>query len=142
MATIKLKKILDTAKTPTYGTKSSACFDIYAASDANIYPGDCVAVRTGLIFDIPEGYELLIRPRSGISMKTKLRIPNSPGTVDSDYKQEVRILLENISKMDLFKIKAGDRIAQGTLKAVEKVEFKEVDEVEDTGRGGFGSTGV
>lgn len=142
MAHIKLKKVLDTAKTPTYGTEGSACFDIYAASDAKIYPGQCVAVRTGLIFDIPEGYELLIRPRSGISMKTKLRIPNSPGTVDSDYKSEVRILMENIDNLHLFNVKTGDRIAQGTLKKVEQVTFEQVDEVVATGRGGFGSTGV
>ncbi len=94
---------------------------------------------------IPEGYELQIRPRSGLSGKSKIRVANSPGTIDSDYTGEILIIVDNISQnqADSFRINEGDRIAQGVLKQVERAEFEVVGELDDTdrGSGGFGSTG-
>lgn len=140
---MKIQKTLTEATVPKYATKGAACFDIFSAVDVEVYPGETRLVRTGLIFDIPDGHELQIRPRSGLSSKTELRIPNSPGTIDSDYKQEVYIPLYNCGKHDKYKIKKGDRIAQGLVQKVEKTTFEVVEKINDeSGRGGFGSTGV
>jgi len=139
---MKIQKTLDNAKIPTYGSEGAACFDIYSAVDVEVYPNETKLIRTGLIFDIPDGHEMQIRPRSGLSAKTELRIANSPGTIDSDYKKEVYIAIYNCAKHDKYKIKAGDRIAQGLVQKVNKTTFELVENITDTGRGGFGSTGV
>jgi dUTP pyrophosphatase len=140
---MKIQKTLQTAKIPTYGSTGAACFDIYSAVDVEVYPGETKLVRTGLIFDIPTGHEMQIRPRSGLSAKTELRIANAPGTIDSDYKKEVYIAIYNCGKHDKYKIKSGDRIAQGLVQKVEKTTFEVVEKIDDkSGRGGFGSTGV
>ena len=96
-----------------------------------------------LAFEIPDGYELQVRPRSGLSAKTKLRVSNSPGTIDSDYRGEVCIILDNISSEESYTINKGERIAQGIISKVEKITFEEVEELSETERGeaGFGSTG-
>jgi dUTP pyrophosphatase len=107
-----------------------------------IYPGGRALIGTGLRFIIPEGYELQVRPRSGLALKHGVTVVNSPGTVDSDYRQEVGVILINHGQ-SAFHVRQGDRIAQAVLKPVQQAELVEVDEVEDdTGRGGFGSTGI
>lgn len=137
---LPIKRIHDSAIIPQYQSLSAAGFDLHAVDNYVIMPNETVLISTGLIFDIPVGYELQIRPRSGLSAKTKLRVANSPGTIDSDYKQEVKIIIENIGSLVSI-IDKGDRVAQAVLAPVTRAEIVEVDEIEDTGRGGLGSTG-
>lgn len=142
---LKIKKTENRARIPHYQTKGSAGFDLHSIDTVSVAAGSTVKVRTGLAFEIPEGYELQIRPRSGMSAKTKVRISNSPGTVDSDFTGEVMIIVDNISQnqADSYRIQEGDRIAQAVLQKVEQAEFELVDKLSDTqrGSGGFGSTG-
>lgn len=142
---LKIKKLESRAKIPYYQTKGAAGFDLHSIDTVSIQAGSTMLVRTGLAFEIPEGYELQIRPRSGMSAKTKVRISNSPGTIDSDYRGEVKIIVDNISQnqADSYRIQEGDRIAQAILQKVEQAEFEQVDELSNTkrGSGGFGSSG-
>lgn len=142
---LKIKKTSDRARVPFYATKGSAGFDLHAIDTMTVPAGGTVKVRTGLAFEIPEGYELQIRPRSGMSAKTKVRISNSPGTLDSDFRGEVLIIVDNISQnqADSYRIQEGDRIAQAVLQKVEQADFELVEELSETqrGSGGFGSTG-
>lgn len=142
---VRIKKLHEDAVIPTYGSKGAAGFDFYAIEDMAICVGDTVLIRTGLSFAIPEGYELQVRPRSGMSLKTKLRVANSPGTVDSDYRGEVCVIAEKISGGDTgpILIQKGDRIAQGVLNQVPQAEFEVVEVLDYTerGEGGFGSSG-
>ncbi len=142
---IKIKKTESRAQIPFYATKGSAGFDIHSIDSLTVAAGSTMKIRTGLSFEIPEGYELQIRPRSGMSAKTKIRISNSPGTIDHDYRGEVMIIVDNISQnqADSYRINEGDRIAQAVLKKVERAEFEIVEKLSSTNRGsnGFGSTG-
>lgn len=145
---VKIKKQNKKILTPKYQTKGASGFDFHAMQDVRIAPGETKLVPTGLAFAIPEGYELQVRPRSGTSYKTKLRIANSPGTVDSDYRGFVQIIMENIAANDAITnepiiIKAGDRIAQGVICPIIQCDFEDVDELgtSERGSGGFGSTG-
>ena len=108
-----------------------------------IFPGQIALIPTGFTTAIPEGYEAQIRPRSGLAIKHGITVVNSPGTIDSDYRGEVKVALINISK-EPYVIFRGDRIAQMVISKVETVAVIEVDELDDTerGDGGFGSTGV
>jgi dUTP pyrophosphatase len=145
---VNIKILHPDAIIPKYQTSGSAGFDIHAIQHTEIYPGETKVLKTGLSFEIPEGYELQIVPRSGISAKTKLRISNSPGTIDSDFRGEVGIIVDNIDfrsdKKIPYIIKIGDRIAQGKITPVVQATFIEVDNLEETERGkeGFGSTGI
>jgi dUTP pyrophosphatase len=143
MIRVSFKKLSPDAVTPTYQTKGAAGFDFHAIEDMEIEPRKTVLVRTGLSVQIPEGFELQVRPRSGMSLKTKIRVANSPGTIDSDYRGEICIIMENIGMLSSFpyEIKKGDRIAQGVICPVYQATFIE-DELSDTerGEGGFGST--
>ena len=142
--TIKFKKLHEDAIIPQYQTKGSAGFDFHALNDGCVFgsPDRRVIVGTGLAIEIPEGYELDIRPRSGLAFKNSITVLNSPGTIDSDYRGEVKILLINHGEED-FVFKKGDRIAQGVILKVEQIPFEVVDELSDTtrGEGGMGSTG-
>lgn len=140
---IKVKKLHPDAVIPKYQTDGSAGFDLHAVEDVVIGTDGTELVRTGLAFEIPQGYEMQIRPRSGLSLKTKLRIANAPGTIDSDYRGEVGIVVDNTTVVPHL-IRKGDRIAQGVIQAVSRAAFQEVDKLTDTqrGDGGFGSTGV
>lgn len=158
MTGITITKTHERAVVPRYQTPGSAGFDLHAVEDLELPPGATALVRTGLRMVIPAGFELQIRPRSGLSFKTKLRVANSPGTIDSDYRDEVKVIVENIAQSTsapneyqakTIRIKAGERIAQGVLAAVPQAEFKVVSEDEfdqafdNTERkGGFGSTGA
>ncbi len=143
---LKVKKLIPEATLPTYGTKGSAGFDIASSEQVTILPGETIKVRTGLSFEIPEGYELEIRPRSGLSLNSKLRLSNSPGTIDSDYRGEVHFIIDNLMTKfpNPYTIMAGQKLGQGILRKVDQVEFEEVTELTVTERGanGFGSTGL
>jgi dUTP pyrophosphatase len=140
---VKIKKLHKDAKIPKYETTLSAGFDFYSVEDVVIQPHETKLVKTGLSIELIPGYELQVRPRSGLSLKTDIRIANSPGTVDADYRGEVGIIVWNTGD-DEIKIEKGMRIAQGIINKVERVEFIVVDELSDTkrGSGGFGSTGI
>lgn len=142
------------AKMPTYATDGASGFDLYAVDNYQVYPGETVLVHTGLVANLPNGYEIQIRPRSGLSLKTPLRVSNAPGTIDSDYRGEISVMLTNTSNHTrkytqeyvngAVTIKRGDRVAQGVLAPVVRGDFYEEFNVEDTARGsgGFGSTGT
>ena len=140
---IKLKRLHKDAKVPTYGTVASACLDMYAIEDVTFRSGDTMRIRSGWAFEIPEGYYVEIVPRSGLSIKNDLIMPNSPGVVDSDYRGEVFVYMKFLRENWQFSIKKGDRFAQIMIKKVILVDFEEVEELSETGRGsgGFGSTG-
>jgi dUTP pyrophosphatase len=141
MISVKLK-MDEGASIPFYATPGASGFDISSMEDYIIFPGETVLVKTGLYFDIPEGYELQIRPRSGVSFKTGLRVANSPGTIDADYRGEVKVIMCNQGS-NIEKISKGDRIAQGVFAEVPKATFILDEQLSETerGAGGFGSTG-
>ena len=127
---------------PTYATPGAAGMDVVAAEDLDLEPGQRHAVATGFRVAIPEGYEIQVRPRSGLAFKHGITVPNTPGTIDSDYRGELKVLLINHGP-DPFPIRRGERIAQLVPAAVTLATFNEVAELDDTarGHGGFGSTG-
>ncbi|TWK51981.1 dUTP diphosphatase [Bacillus licheniformis] len=165
---VNIKRLSPDAKIPQYAHASDACFDLVAAEDVVIEPGETALVKTGLAFEVPEGYEMQIRPRSGITLKTKLRV--QLGTVDAGYRGEVGVIVDNIAPLNMevpfdygplmvtgeiyrmngdlpqfsYIIRKGDRIAQAVIKPVEQAAFTEVTELggSDRGAGGFGSSGV
>ena len=111
-------------------------------SSISIYPGDTAIIPTGLALSIPRGFEAQIRPRSGLAAKQKVSVLNTPGTIDADYRGEIKVILINHSK-ELFTVEKGQRIAQLVICPVIQVQLKEVDNLDETkrGEGGFGSTG-
>lgn len=132
-------------ETPAYQSSGAAGVDLRACLPEGkliILPGERVLIPTGISVEIPVGFEWQIRPRSGLSLKTNLLVPNAPGTVDSDYRGEVKIILGNFGDGPTT-IMHGDRVAQAVLCRFERAEFVVVDElsVSDRGIGGFGSTG-
>jgi dUTP pyrophosphatase len=153
----------DDAVIPRYSRPGDAGMDVCAAEETIIRPGETAVVPTGLKLAIPEGYEIQVRPRSGISLNTPLRLANSPGTIDSGYRDELGIIIWNASgaadaevaeeltvdskgnKSGTYRIRKGDRIAQILLMPVPRIRFREVKSVREIGNdrgGGFGSTGV
>lgn len=164
---VNIRKLSPDATVPTYGTEGATGFDLYASADVIIAPGETVLIPTGLAFEIPVGYEMQIRPRSGVTYNTKLRVANSPGTIDADYRGEVSVLIDNIAEMfdaatvyvrgidgeerdvpnsiggfimeDSYVIRKGERIAQGVIAPVTRVSFTETDEeLSQTERGDGG----
>lgn len=127
---------------PAYATDGAAGMDVLAAEDVTLTPGMRHAVATGLSMAIPAGYEIQVRPRSGLAYKYGVTVPNTPGTIDSDYRGELKILMINLGS-DNFDVKRGERVAQLILAPVVQAAWQEVDELDDTARGagGFGSTG-
>jgi dUTP pyrophosphatase len=168
---VKIKRMHDAAVIPKYAREGDAGFDLVAVEDVIVEPGQTVKVPTGLAFELPPGTELQVRPRSGITLRTKLRV--ALGTCDSSYRGEVGVIVDNISPKHewttshpllvsgevngtwefygenevmygSFVIRKGDRIAQAVIAPVEQAVFTEVDELGETSRGenGFGSSGV
>lgn len=160
---IYIEKISDEAVLPSYAHDGDAGMDLYSVEDVTIRPGQTVLVKTGLKMAIPQGFEVQIRPRSGISLNTPLRIPNAPGTIDSGYRGEICIIMENTSpessedpdkcfgvgdkgnQKGTYQIKKGDRVAQMVVAQYAKASFVLTEDVSSIGQdraGGFGSTGV
>ena len=127
---------------PRYATSGAAGMDIVSAENVTIAPGARHAVATGLAVAIPQGFEIQVRPRSGLALKHGITVPNTPGTIDSDYRGELKVILINHGGED-FVIARGDRIAQLVIAAVTQASWNEVKELDatDRGAGGFGSTG-
>ncbi|MDR1389287.1 MAG: dUTP diphosphatase [Treponema sp.] len=144
MTAVKVYRKKSGAALPFYATSGAAGADLAACIDADIvlYPAKRVKVPTGLVLEIPEGFEAQVRPRSGFAWKTGVTVLNAPGTIDSDYRGELEILLVNLGS-EPRTIKNGDRIAQLVVAPVVKANFKD-GEPAPTGRGqgGFGSTGT
>lgn len=168
--TVKIKRLHPDAVIPQYAHVGDAGFDLVAVEDVIVEPGETVKVPTGIAIELPPGYELQIRPRSGITLRTKLRV--QLGTVDSNYRGEIGVIVDNIAHKDCLSdgellftplditggvaydsghypynsyiIRKGDKIAQGVIAPVATATFIETDELSDTtrGEGGFGSTGV
>jgi dUTP pyrophosphatase len=142
---VKFKKIHPLADIPQYMSDEASGMDIRACIDApyTLLPGEFSAIGTGLIMEIPRGNEIQVRPRSGLAFKNGITVLNAPGTIDSDYRGEIKVILINHSKSP-FVIRSGDRIAQLVVASVVRVVVEEVVEVEGTerGAGGLGSTGV
>ena len=143
---VKIKRVKD-VELPKYAKSGDSGFDLVAAEDTIIWPGETKVVQTGLSFEIPPGYELQVRPRSGMTRNTKLRVVL--GTVDSGYRGEVGVLVDNTERpislnMQAHVIEKGTRIAQGVIAPVVTAHFVEVEElsVSERGVGGFGSTGT
>ncbi len=128
---------------PAYASDGAAGMDVVAAETLTLRPGTRHAVATGFAMAIPPGYEVQVRPRSGLALKYGITCLNTPGTIDSDYRGEVKVILANLGE-DNFEIKRGDRIAQLVPAPVQRASFAEVEALEETARGagGFGSTGV
>jgi len=127
---------------PAYATHGAAGVDVVAAEDVTLAPGARHAVATGLAVAIPPGFEIQVRPRSGLALKHGITVPNTPGTIDSDYRGELKVILINHGA-EAFEIRRGDRVAQLVLAPVTQLSWLKVDELDDTARGsgGFGSTG-
>jgi len=144
MVKILVKKFDKNIKLPVYETSGSSGMDLvaYIKNKININPGKTAMIPTGIAVAIPKNYEIQIRPRSGLAAKKGISVLNTPGTVDSDYRGEIKIILINLSKKS-FVVKSGDRIAQMILCPVVKGELQEVKNLPKTvrGKGGFGSTG-
>lgn len=159
---IFVEKCREGIELPTYANYGDAGMDVCAAEDVTINPGQTVVIPTGLKVAIPVGFEIQVRPRSGISLKNPLRVPNSPGTIDSGYRDEIGIIMTNASEekfitegpyrigdkgnnKGVYEIKKGDKVAQLVLQRVPVIKFTQVESVKEIGqdrKGGFGSTGV
>ncbi len=145
MIEVKVNKVKMNATLPVYMTPGSAGCDVIACLDKPmlVEKGQRVMVPTGLIMEIPLGYEVQVRPRSGLAFKKGLTVVNAPGTIDSDFRGEVMVLLINLGEAPI-EIHHGERIAQFVLNKVEQIRWSEIDKTNETSRGagGFGSTGV
>ena len=144
MTKIQIKKLSNSVSIPKYETPGSSGMDVAAHIEDNIIinPGEKALVSTGLSISIPAGYEVQIRPRSGLAAKKSITVLNSPGTIDADYRGEIKVILINLGK-EKFVVKNGERIAQMVVCPVIQASLDEVKELSDTARGsgGFGSTG-
>ena len=139
---VKVKILNPDAIVPKYQTEEAAGFDLHSIEEKTIKAGERDVIKTGLAVALPKGYELQVRPRSGLALKNGITVLNTPGTVDSDYRGELMVILLNTSNED-FAVKKGDRIAQAIIKEILQADFAVVDELDSTerGTGGFGSTG-
>jgi len=145
MTKIQIKKLSNEVLTPKYETSGSSGMDIaaYIERDIIINPGEKALIPTGFSLSVPRDYEVQIRPRSGLAVKKGVTVLNTPGTIDSDYRGEIKVILINLSK-DEFSVKNGERIAQMVVCPIKQVIVEEVKELTETirGIGGFGSTGT
>ncbi len=139
---VKIKPLIENLQLPTYSTPGSSGADLYAIQDDTLYMGQIKLIPLGFCIEIPQGYEAQIRPRSSMAGKG-IMIPNSPGTIDADYRGEVKIIFINMLEKP-YEIKAGDKVAQLVVKETNKVSFTTKEELTETFRsaGGFGSTGA
>ena len=144
MIEIQLKRLAhgEDLPLPSYATEHAAGLDVVSAEDLILAPGERHAVATGFALAIPEGYEVQVRPRSGLALKHGITCLNTPGTIDSDYRGEVKVILVNLGQ-ERFHVRRGERIAQLVPAPILAARFAEVAELAETarGEGGFGSTG-
>lgn len=141
---VYFKKLVSDAVLPTYAHRGDAGMDVRSIEDVVLKPHEVRVIKTGLAVAIPEGYEIQVRPRSGLSLKSPLRIPNSPGTIDAGYRDEIGVIMENNSNQE-FTINKHDRIAQLVLAKYEECEFVEAEDIKEIGfdrKGGFGHSGI
>ncbi len=145
MIKILIKRLSKNVSLPKYETNGSSGMDLAAniSSNINIEPQQTAIIPTGLALSIPKDFEIQIRPRSGLAAKHKISVLNTPGTIDADYRGEIKVILINLGN-EVFKIENGDRIAQMVVCPVIQAKLKEVDDLNKTDRGesGFGSTGT
>ena len=145
MTEILIKRLSKNVNLPKYETEGSSGMDLAAdiTSTINIKPGEFSIIPTGISVSIPVNYEIQIRPRSGLAAKNQISVLNTPGTIDADYRGEIKVILINLGNKT-FKVEKGLRIAQMVLCPIEKAKIKEVEDLEktDRGSGGFGSTGT
>ena len=142
----KILKLDKELPLPAYETKGSAGMDLYATKDDRIVPGQITIIPTGIAISMPEDYEAQVRPRSGLAAKYGITVVNTPGTIDSDYRGEIKVILTNLGKQE-YQVQRGDRIAQIVFNPIKRIEWNEVEtglelEVTERGTEGFGSTGV
>ena len=145
MTEVLIKRLSKNVKLPKYETDGSSWMDLSAdiPTDIKIEPGKTSIIPTGISVSIPKNFEIQIRPRSGLAAKNQITVLNTPGTIDADYRGEIKVILINLSK-ETFVVENGARIAQMVVCPVIKAKLKEVDSLENTSRGsgGFGSTGM
>jgi dUTP pyrophosphatase len=145
MLQVKIVRLHKQASLPVYATTHAAGMDISACLEESItlQPFTTALIPSGFAIELPEGYEAQLRPRSGLALRSMISLPNTPATIDADYRGEVKVILINYGK-EPFVVHHGDRIAQMVVARVEQVQFEEVDELGSTrrGEGGFGHTGV
>ena len=145
MTKILIKRLSKEVSLPKYETSGSSGMDLSANinSDVNIEPGNSAIIPTGLAISIPKGFEVQIRPRSGLAAKQKISVLNTPGTIDADYRGEIKVILINLNDK-VFTVEKGLRIAQMVVCPVIQAQLEEVSELDNThrGKGGFGSTGI
>jgi dUTP pyrophosphatase len=141
--TLRFRRLDAAARPPTQAHEGDAGYDLHAAEDVTIGPGERASVGTGIAVAIPEGQAGLVIPRSGLAIRHGISVVNAPGLIDSGYRGELRVLLLNTDPSEPFTVEPGDRIAQLVLVRVETDELEEVEELDETlrGAGGFGSTG-
>ena len=145
MIKILIKRLSKEVHLPKYETNGSSGMDLAANINSiiNLEPGNTAIIPTGLALSIPKGFEVQIRPRSGLAAKQKISVLNTPGTIDADYRGEIKVILINLGQ-ESFKVEKGLRIAQMVVCPVVQAQLKEVDDLDETERdkGGFGSTGT
>ena len=145
MTKILIKRLSKEVSLPKYETNGSSGMDLAANIDANINidPGKTAIIPTGFSLSIPNGFEVQIRPRSGLAAKKKISVLNTPGTIDADYRGEIKVILINLGQ-ETFTVEKGLRIAQMVVCPIVQAQLKEVDDLSETerGKGGFGSTGT
>jgi dUTP pyrophosphatase len=145
MLKVKIVRLNKQAVLPVYATSHAAGMDISACLDSpvTLEPSTTALIPSGFALELPEGYEAQLRPRSGLALRSLISLPNSPATIDADYRGEVQVILINYGR-EPFTVRHGDRIAQMVVAKIEQVCFEEVGELGTTGRGegGFGHTGI
>nr|WP_255550076.1 dUTP diphosphatase [Corynebacterium sp. TAE3-ERU2] len=143
-AVFKIKRLDPDLPLPTRAHRGDAGVDLYAADSLTLAPGERALINTGIALALPLGYVGLIHPRSGLGAKHGVSVVNTPGTIDADYRGEIKVCLINHDRHESFAVTRGMRIAQLVIQKVELVDFEEVEELDDTvrGTGGYGSTGL
>lgn len=138
---LKVKKIHEDAKMPSYAHEGDSGLDLYSVEEVVLEPGERKLVKTGLQIAMPKGFEAQVRPKSGLAAKFGITVLNTPGTVDSCYRGEIGVILINLGK-EPYKVEKGKKIAQMVIAKVEEAEVEEAAELDETARneGGFGST--
>jgi dUTP pyrophosphatase len=143
MLEVRVNKLHEKAVIPTFAHSGDAGFDIYTIEEYTLLPGDRALIRTGLAVELPRGYELQVRPRSGLALKKGVTVLNSPGTIDSGYRGEIGIIIINHGE-EIYTVSKGQRIAQGVIARYEVPDFILVDSLSESerGSGSYGSSGV